>query len=81
MYVHVIPGDLGGLGLRSADGTVSQHLQRLKEGMENDRASLTTKEGAQESPRCQSHGFQEGCSASAPQFFQLGVLTQVRGMQ
>lgn len=78
MYVDFIPGDSG---VRIFDvrpspqvttWDIAQHLQGLREGMENDRASLTTEEGAQESPRCQSHGFQEGCSASAPQFFQLG---------
>ena len=75
MYVHFIPGDSGVhiFEMRPwpqvSRWDVAQHLQGLRQGMENDRTSLTTEEGAQESPCCWSHGFEEGCQAWAPQFF------------
>ena len=55
--MHFIPGDSGVhiFDMRPwpqvSRWDVAQHLQGLRQGMENDRASLTTEEGAGESQR------------------------------
>ena len=71
---------MGGLGLRSADGTQPTTYRGQGKTRSVDGASLSPEDGARKCPPCHSQEFQEACRAR-PETIPARVLTEARAWE